>query len=229
MRIKGDSAMSEGCGVAMAKVSTAQEPSMEEILASIRRIISEDEAGIAPIKPADVETPAAKLPSVAVSAADIDALFSARVQEITALEPKVEPPAAPARPDPVRSEAPRIDPARQPQAAAPALAEPRMLRPSLPPIPEVRKVVPQAERPAPRPSADDVPAESPLVSAATDAAVSSAFGDLANTVLSGNTRTLDDLVKDMLRPMLKSWLDTNLPPLVERLVREEIERLSRRR
>jgi cell pole-organizing protein PopZ len=48
-------------------------------------------------------------------------------------------------------------------------------------------------------------------------------------VLSQNARTLDDLVKDMLRPMLKSWLDDNLPGLVERLVRAEIERVSRGR
>jgi cell pole-organizing protein PopZ len=226
--------MSEGCGVAMAKVSAAQEPSMEEILASIRRIISEDEAGIAPIKAADVVAPAAKLPSVAVSAADIDALFSARVQEITSheipsVELKAEHQPEPARPEPVRSEAPRTE-ASRPAPAAPALAEPRMLRPSLPPLPEPRRPAPQAEKPAPRPSFEpEPPAAAPLVSAATDAAVSSAFGDLANTVLSSNARTLDDLVKEMLRPMLKTWLDTNLPPLVERLVREEIERLSRRR
>jgi cell pole-organizing protein PopZ len=47
-------------------------------------------------------------------------------------------------------------------------------------------------------------------------------------VLLQNPRTLEDLVRDMLRPMLKSWLDANLPDLVERMVRAEIERLSRR-
>ena len=44
-----------------------------------------------------------------------------------------------------------------------------------------------------------------------------------------NARTLEDLVKEMLRPMLKSWLDDNLPAVVERLVRAEIERVSRGR
>ena len=44
-----------------------------------------------------------------------------------------------------------------------------------------------------------------------------------------NGRTIEDLVKDMLRPMLKNWLDDNLPGLVERLVRAEIERVSRGR
>ena len=69
----------------------------------------------------------------------------------------------------------------------------------------------------------------PLLSNTARAAVDSAFTSLAHTVLSQNARTLDDLVKDMLRPMLKSWLDDNLPGLVERLVRAEIERVSRGR
>lgn len=72
-------------------------------------------------------------------------------------------------------------------------------------------------------------AEAPLLSGETNQAVASAFGSLENFVLSTHSRTLEDLVGDMLRPLLKSWLDTNLPPLVERLVREEIERVSRGR
>jgi cell pole-organizing protein PopZ len=69
----------------------------------------------------------------------------------------------------------------------------------------------------------------PLLSAATTTAVNSAFNVLAQTVLVQNARTLEDLVKEMLRPLLKSWLDDNLPGLVERLVRAEIERVSRGR
>ena len=61
------------------------------------------------------------------------------------------------------------------------------------------------------------------------AAVHGAFSALAHTILAQNARTLEDLVADMMRPMLKSWLDDNLPSLVERLVREEIERVSRGR
>ena len=52
---------------------------------------------------------------------------------------------------------------------------------------------------------------------------------LAQTVLVQNARTLEDLVREMLRPMLKTWLDDNLPGMVERLVRAEIERVSRGR
>jgi hypothetical protein len=68
-----------------------------------------------------------------------------------------------------------------------------------------------------------------LISSATSAAVDSAFNSLAQTVLVQNARTLEDLVREMLRPMLKTWLDDNLPGMVERLVRAEIERVSRGR
>jgi cell pole-organizing protein PopZ len=69
----------------------------------------------------------------------------------------------------------------------------------------------------------------PILAPSTVNAVESAFNALANTVLSNNARTLEDLVKEMLRPMLKSWLDDNLPALVERIVKAEIERVSRGR
>jgi hypothetical protein len=68
-----------------------------------------------------------------------------------------------------------------------------------------------------------------ILSQSTVSAVESAFNTLAHTVLSNNARTLEDLVKEMLRPMLKSWLDDNLPGLVERIVKAEIERVSRGR
>jgi cell pole-organizing protein PopZ len=67
------------------------------------------------------------------------------------------------------------------------------------------------------------------MSSATSAAVDSAFNSLAHTVLVQNARTLEDLVKEMLQPLLKGWLDDNLPGLVERLVKAEIERVSRGR
>jgi uncharacterized protein len=57
-------------------------------------------------------------------------------------------------------------------------------------------------------------------------AVHSTWNVLAQTVLVENGRTLQDLVREMLRPMLKSWLDDNLPTLVERLVLAEIERMT---
>jgi uncharacterized protein len=71
--------------------------------------------------------------------------------------------------------------------------------------------------------------EDGLLSPHTTAAVDLAFNTLAQTVLVQNSLTLEDLVREMLKPMLKAWLDDNLPGLVERLVRAEIERVSRGR
>ena len=85
---------------------------------------------------------------------------------------------------------------------------------------------PPPPRAAPRPAASS---PENILSPATAAAVDSAFSALAQTVLVQNAKTLEDLVKEMLRPMLKAWLDDNLPNLVERLVRAEIERVSRGR
>ena len=79
------------------------------------------------------------------------------------------------------------------------------------------------------PAANPQQAARSLISSTTSAAVDSAFNSLAHTVLVQNARTLEDLVREMLRPMLKTWLDDNLPGLVERLVRAEIERVSRGR
>jgi cell pole-organizing protein PopZ len=83
----------------------------------------------------------------------------------------------------------------------------------------------EPRRPAPVQDADT----HALISSVTSAAVDSAFNSLAHTVLVQNARTLEDLVREMLRPLLKTWLDDNLPGLVERLVRAEIERVSRGR
>lgn len=77
-----------------------------------------------------------------------------------------------------------------------------------------------------------------LVSAATAAAATATFAQLARTLSQeptaagnmplGSGRTLEDLVKEMLRPMLKEWLDKNLPPMVEHMVRRELDRMTRR-
>lgn len=66
-----------------------------------------------------------------------------------------------------------------------------------------------------------------LVSAATVEQVSRSFSDLAAAFDGSERRSLDEMAEEMLRPMLKDWLDDNLPTLVERLVREEIERVAR--
>jgi cell pole-organizing protein PopZ len=88
---------------------------------------------------------------------------------------------------------------------------------------------------APAPTSAPAPAAAParrpsddrLLSPSSTAAVSAAFNSLATTVLSVNARTLEDIVKEMMRPMLREWLEENLPGLVERIVRAEIERVAR--
>ena len=65
-----------------------------------------------------------------------------------------------------------------------------------------------------------------LISHEVNNAVHAAFNALAQTVLVNNSRTLEDLVREMLQPILKVWLNDNLPGMVERLVRVEIERIS---
>jgi cell pole-organizing protein PopZ len=70
-------------------------------------------------------------------------------------------------------------------------------------------------------------AQRPLLSARTGAAVAASFEDLARNVASLSPSEIREMAQEMLRPMLKGWLDDNLPALVERLVRDEIERVSR--
>ena len=71
------------------------------------------------------------------------------------------------------------------------------------------------------------PSDEALLAPAASANVASTFNMLSSAILTSQARTLEDLVKDMMRPMLKSWLDENLPGLVERLVKAEIERVTR--
>ena len=225
----------------MSQPAKAQEPSMEEILASIRRIIADDDsnkpaapAAVVPsAPPAAVPQPAAVPPPVAATQPpmnqnDIDAMLAGldappghdagdREDILELTESMAAPEPAPTafgpsfqtidgQPDVVFSDAPAPEPA--PRAAEPALR----------PVDETRRAYtepPMQER--------------PLLSTSATAAVGSAFNSLAQTVLVDNARTLEDLVREMLRPMLKAWLDDNLPGMVERMVRAEIERVSRSR
>jgi len=76
---------------------------------------------------------------------------------------------------------------------------------------------------------DEAPAESPLVSADTGAKVGAAFDALAGSMALRDPEMIERLARELLRPMLKTWLDDNLPVVVERLVRAEIERVARGR
>ena len=71
--------------------------------------------------------------------------------------------------------------------------------------------------------------EEPLLSPEADEAAALSFGALSADLEVRSAELADSMVRDMLRPMLKQWLDDNLPPMVERLVREEIQRVARGR
>ncbi len=192
------------------------EPSMEEILASIRRIISDDEVKPAEAAPEPEAAPVAPPEPVAAIALEIDddvLDLGAEANLVPAPEP--EPVAASA--PPVLEDIDFLDATEQPApppAAPVAVAPPELMQAFTPPPFQPAAAAPQFDMAS-------------LISDQTSTAVHSAFGALAHTVLSNNARTLEDLVKDMLKPMLKSWLDDNLPTMVERLVRAEIERVAR--
>lgn len=182
------------------------EPSMEEILASIRRIISDDE-----VKPAEAVVEAAPVaPEPPPIDLDDDVLdLGAEAARILPPEPEPVIPPSDGDVDFADPPAPEPEPVVEPIQAAP--------------IPEPEPVPEPVFAAAPPPAFD----MAQLLSDQTSSAVTNAFGQLAHTVLSNNARTLEDLVKDMLKPMLKGWLDDNLPTMVERLVRAEIERVAR--
>ena len=73
-----------------------------------------------------------------------------------------------------------------------------------------------------------LPVDAGLLSSNATAAIGSAFGRLTE-VAKKQGPTLEDLAREMLRPMLKSWLDENLPRIVETMVQAEIERATRGR
>ena len=76
-------------------------------------------------------------------------------------------------------------------------------------------------------SGDAPPARPAILSERTGRQVAAAFGELSDAFASRSKKTFDEMAEEMLRPMLQDWLDNNLPTLVERLVREEIERVAR--
>jgi cell pole-organizing protein PopZ len=130
---------------------------------------------------------------------------------------------------------PRLRPSIvDPEPVAPPRAE--AFQPRREPVPESPSFQPQTwhdEPPAlPPPSRDSFrprPEQPSILSNDASQAVNAAFSRLAENMLARTTseRSLEDMVREMLRVMLKQWLDENLPTLVEKLVREEIERVAR--
>jgi len=234
---------------------------MEEILASIRRIIADDDASKSVPRPA--ESPqAAAAPAPAARPAPPPQAPPPTPPRVTPPEPSLDEDVA-ADPEPMADEEDQasdiLDLTEQMEAAMPQPAPApkpalqfRTIDGSFDVSYEEEKPAPQMSMSAPQMSAPQMPApqmpearapvpsednnayrgdgrSNQLLSGVTSAAVDSAFNTLAQTVLVQNARTLEDLVREMLRPMLKAWLDDNLPGMVERLVRAEIERVSRGR
>jgi cell pole-organizing protein PopZ len=268
----------------MSMNARAADPSMEEILASIRRIIADDLPSRREPRPAlevasapqhdfsiedysreesvarEVVTPPAAAPSrrapepSLMAAADLPLPDPVRrLVDLAAVEDEVQAEVAMA----LRGSIPSEPRAAAPVHAAPLAAAstaPTSLSAALPaaPVeppraaaaaPAASPLAPSSINPTPglpprpsfnfgqppRPAAAPPRAPEPdrLVSAPTNAAVSASFGTLARAMMSNNSRSLEDVVAELLKPMLRSWLDDNLPTIVERLVKAEIERVSR--
>ncbi len=206
----------------MSNTKDQQEPSMEDILASIRRILSEDEVEEAPAKPAAAVAPA---PSPAAPPAenapepeDEDVLELDESMVMVETSPSVAAAAEGAS---------ELDGGSHFAAEADFDA---MLEPE--PTKEVRPMFAPAPMQA-EPELDPEPEGllAPSVAEASTAALSELARAVARERGVGlGTRgiTLEDMVRDIMRPILKDWLDQNLPFMVERIVRKEIERMVNR-
>lgn len=244
----------------MAQTGSAQrEPSMEEILASIRRIIEDSDTARQPLEEAPDEGPQLAAPaSASVVQHEVEA-FRAEFDEAGAgRAPDVEPPAQ----ESMQPQAglPEADmPVSQPQQPAILTFDAPGMRLSQEPqaMPDfsASQSGPAGDLPdAASDQAGDSPAVAPAASAWPEHAnpddageqavgqgetrpsllsdhagrqVAASFGELSEAFAASRRRSFDEMAEEMLRPMLQDWLDNNLPTLVEKLVREEIERVAR--
>jgi uncharacterized protein len=199
----------------MAQESADQEPTMEEILASIRRIINED----------DDAKPEAK---------------AAPEPQAVELAPAPEPEPAQADEDDVLELTDRVEDDAMSGGTAPmAIADDLMIvdredEPAPEPEPEPEPApapAAAAPRPAPAPEPAREADEDSLLDAAPASLAAGMFAALSDNlrVSSEQGQTLEGIVREMMRPMLKKWLDDNLPAIVEEKVQAEVERIARRR
>lgn len=187
---------------------------MEDILASIRRILNEDEpASPTPSPDTDAAAPPPRGSPAAAPPSEPDDVLVLDASMMVNQPPK--PPEPMSQSIPPKPETP--SPA--PIVMAPAPAQPA---PTPPPPPR-----PEPSRQEPSRQASPV-----LVAPEAAAGVASSLGNLVRTLSSERGTavyregpTIEDLVREEVRPLVKDWLDRHLPPLVERLVRAEIERV----
>lgn len=209
------------------------------------RFVAANSAGTAP----EVEVPARALSLADVAARVRAASERSAVQAGQALreipsgfrQPEPQPAVTP---EPPRAAAPQPQPAQPvfPDAAAP-IQPPAIQQPAEPVFTETQRVVVAEPAPAVETALPAMePAQSSterflpsvidevqptLLSEDAGLQISRSFEELAAAIDGAERRSLDEIAEDMLRPMLREWLDDNLPTLVERLVREEIERVAR--
>lgn len=177
------------------------EPSMEEILASIRKIIADDSLGMKKDEPVQKKPVAKK-----------------------------EPPPAPPKPEPVIEEEPEVlDLAEVATVASVPQAVELEPEPEMEPMPEAM-FEPAPARPEPQrtPIQTVAALEERIVSDNTGMLVGQAFQTLArHTAMPAIGRSIEDVVVEILRPMLRDWMDQHLPGIVEKMVKAEIERVAR--
>ena len=237
------------------------EPSMEEILASIRRIIADDQS--LPGR-ARAEEPASEEPAfreaVPESPAPEDAATASLHVLPTQEQSHVEVPPMAEQPEgetaraeneatvaPLHTEAETMT--MQGSIAAPQFPSPEMPMTGAPALSDRLEAIHHQAHGTPArqditarfggsndyfdpPEEYDRPAAlaaeaAPLFSATTNSSVASAFNVLAASRLADNSDELLGMAREMIRPLLRAWLDDNLPTMVERLVRDEIERVAR--
>ena len=195
---------------------------MEDILASIRRILNEDE--VAPASPAPEHPPAVMAP-VVVEQPNAGGSGGGEDDGVLVLDEAmlVVPPPAPA---PVPAPSPEPPPAAFPVREVEAVVPPAL---NTPPV-----LTPTAWESPGSPTLDGSPeGAGGLLAPENAAAAASSVGALLRTISAERSSqvhrggpTIEDLVREELRPLLKVWLDQHLPPMVERLVRQEIERVT---
>ena len=232
-----------------------KEPSMDEILSSIRQIIADDDAAGVPRRPTIQAAPPPMQATPARPMADsLDRDLSDMLDDIEPLALSPNQIVDKGDDDDVGGfsfDSILADTAAdEPVAAAPQLVDPDDITFDIAAEPEEEEelpafdpppvaVEPPAPQPAPRPQpsvAQAAPLPDPTLSSdmadqllgpATQAAVRSSITKLNGLGLGNPGATIESLMRDMLRPMLKEWLDENLPSVVERMVEREITRISR--
>ena len=191
---------------------TEQEPSMEEILASIRRIISDDDKEMEAAAQENEEAPE-----------DEEELAVEEMVAMAEPEPESEPVAEEVDDDDddildlTDMEAPDPEPLFEEQAYKEP--EPEPIAPPVSPSP--------APPPAPTPAPDNLvsPPQAGEASGSFERLTEKLNEDYSELPIGNGAVTLEGLTRELVRPMLKEWLDQHLPMTVERLVRGEIERL----